>query len=80
MREYDEQKKLIKVQCNVCKKEFKLAEGIIKEGCFHVDYTWGYFSSRDGIHHQFDLCEKCYDRLVGAFSIPVSETENTELI
>ena len=80
MREYDEQKNIKKVLCNVCKKELKLEQGIVKEGCFHVDYTWGYFSSRDGMQHQFDLCEKCYDRFAMSFQIPVTETENTELI
>lgn len=80
MREYDEQKELIKVQCNVCRKEFKLEQGILREGCFQADFAWGYFSSRDGLQHQFDLCEECYDRFVGIFQIPVTEKENTELI
>lgn len=80
MREYDEQKELINAQCNVCRKEFRLEQGIIKEGCFQADYTWGYFSSRDGMQHQFDLCEECYERFIKSFSIPVTETENTELI
>ena len=80
MREYDEQNQLIKMKCNTCTKEIKLEEQIIKEGCFSVDHSWGYFSSRDGIRHQFDLCEECYDKLVKGFSIPVTETENTEMI
>lgn len=80
MREYNEQKQLIKMYCNCCKKEIQLEEGIIKEGCFSVDHSWGYFSSRDGIRHQFDLCESCYDKLVKEFAIPVTETENTEMI
>ena len=80
MREYDEQKNLTKVLCNVCKKELKVEQGIVKEGCFHANYTWGYFSTRDGMQHQFDLCEECYDRFATSFQIPVTETENTELI
>lgn len=80
MREYDEQKELVKVQCNVCKKEFELENGILKEGCFQVDFAWGYFSSRDGMQHRFDLCEECYDRFVSTFQIPIEEKENTELI
>ena len=80
MREYDAQKQLIRVQCNVCKKEMNLEQGIIKEGCFAADYSWGYFSNRDGVRHQFDLCEKCYDRFLSGFTIPVAETENAELI
>ena len=80
MREYDEQKRMINVQCNGCKKELRLEQGVVKEGCFHADYSWGYFSSRDGMRHQFDLCEECYNRFVEAFSIPLTEKENTELI
>lgn len=80
MREYDEQNEPVRVQCNACKKELKLEQGILKEGCFHVDFAWGYFSSRDGMQHRFDLCEECYDRFVGSFQIPVTELENTELI
>lgn len=80
MRKYDAQNHLEKVQCNICKKELKLEDGIVKEGCFHADYTWGYFSSRDGVQHQFDLCEECYAGFIKGFSIPVTELENTELI
>lgn len=80
MREYDEQKNLKKVLCNVCNKELNVEQGILKEGCFHADYTWGYFSTRDGMRHQFDLCEECYDRFALSFQIPVTETEKTELI
>lgn len=80
MREYNEQNELVKLQCNVCTREIKLEQGIVKEGCFQGDYSWGYFSSRDGIRHQFDLCEECYDRFVKSFTIPVEESENTELI
>ena len=80
MREYNEQNQLVKMKCNVCTKEIKLEQGIIKAGCLSVDNSWGYFSSRDGMRHQFDLCEKCYDKLVKEFTIPVTETENTEMI
>ena len=80
MREYDEQKKLIKVQCNVCKKEFKLEDGILKEGCFQADFSWGYFSSRDGMHHRFDLCENCYDKMVEGFEVPIVIEEKSEAL
>lgn len=80
MREYNEQKQLVKLTCNICTKEIKVEQEIIKEGCFGVDHSWGYFSSRDGVRHQFDLCESCYDKLVKGFTIPVTEIENTEMI
>lgn len=80
MRKYNEQNQLISMQCNCCKKELRLEEGIVKEGCFSVDYTWGYFSNKDGMCHKFDLCEACYDRFIKELSIPVTEIENNELL
>ena len=80
MKEYNEQKQLVKMKCNICTKEIELEQDIVKEGCFSVNYSWGYFSSRDGMRHQFDLCETCYDKLVKEFTIPVTETENTEML
>jgi len=80
MRKYNEQNQLISMQCNYCKKELKLEEGIVKEGSFSVDYTWGYFSNKDGLCHKLDLCEDCYDRFIKELGIPVTEIENNELL
>lgn len=68
-----------KVICNQCKKELKSEKDFLREGCFTVDYTFGYFSRKDGTRHRFDLCEDCYDKMVGQFAIPVEEDEETEL-
>ncbi len=38
------------------------------------------FSEKDGEVHHFDLCESCYDELVGGFRIPVDVEEQTELL
>ena len=54
--------------------------GIRKEGICSVDTDWGYFSGKDGERHQFDLCEECYDLLVGRFCIPVEISQQTELL
>ena len=80
MRKYDEQGRLTGMQCNCCKKELQIESGIVREGCFSVDYTWGYFSNKDGMCHKLDLCEACYDRFVKELAIPVTETENSELL
>ena len=80
MREYDERKELIKVQCNVCSKNFKLEQGILKGGCFQADFAWGYFSSMDGENHSFDLCEDCYRKMIQKFAVPVHVEEVTELL
>lgn len=80
MRIYNEQKQLTNMICNCCKKELKLENGIVREGCFSVDYTWGYFSNKDGMCHKLDLCEACYDNLIKQMAIPVTEVENSELL
>ncbi len=80
MRKYSEQKQLIRMQCNCCQKELRVEQGIVKEGSFSIDYTWGYFSTKDGTHHQFDLCEICYDRFVNELTLPITEFENNELL
>ena len=42
--------------------------------------NWGYFSRYDGERHACDLCEACYERLIGSFRIPVETEEETELL
>ncbi len=81
MRKYmDEGKtRLGKVRCNQCGRGLRLESGMIKEGCFHGETVFGYFSRRDGIRHSFDLCEDCYDALIRGFAVPVEETEEKEL-
>lgn len=82
MRKYDKshEKKLTQVICNQCGKELKCENGYLKEGCFTADYVFGYFSTKDGTKHHFDLCEECYDRLVAEFAVPVEETSERELL
>ena len=59
MRKYREKEQLelqlAKVVCNQCGKELIVEEGIIKEGCFSVDYQFDYFSNKDGYIYSFDL-------------------------
>ena len=82
MRRYEEEQniKLMRVVCNQCKRELKIENGYLKEGCYTADYVFGYFSKKDGTRHQFDLCEKCYDRMIENFQIPVDESEAKELL
>lgn len=47
MRKYqDNNTQLVTVICNRCKKELKVENGILKEGCFEVSHAFGYFSER----------------------------------
>lgn len=81
MRKYKDEYKqeLTEVVCNKCGRQLKVENGIVKEGCFTGNKVFGYFSQKDGIRQEFDLCETCYDAITETFSIPVSETEENEL-
>ena len=69
-----------KVFCNQCGKELLIEEGIIKEGCFSVDYEFDYFSNKDGYIYSFDLCEMCFDQMISKFKNPVQITETKEFL
>lgn len=68
------------VTCNKCGRQMRVENGILKEGCFTADFVFGYFSNRDGMRQQFDLCEDCYDSVVGTFLLPAVQEEATELL
>lgn len=80
MRQYNEKQQLEKVICNNCKKQLKVENGILKEGHFEGNQTFGYFSGKDGMTHRFDLCEACYDKIAAGFLIPVEELEEKEIL
>ncbi len=82
MRKYQDgqEKILTHVLCNHCGRELKVENGYLKEGCFTADTVFGYFSKKDGKHYHFDLCEECYDKLIGQFAVPVEVSEETELL
>lgn len=72
MRQYQikETKEVNKIVCNKCGREIPVVNGRAEEGVFSVDYTWGYFSEKDGEKHSFDLCETCYDEILHSFTVP----------
>ena len=80
MRKYGKTGKLETVICNMCGKKIVVKDGIVREGAAAFDHAWDYFSEKDGEVHHFDLCESCYDELVGGFRIPVDVKEQTELL
>lgn len=64
------QKEVSKIICNQCGKEIPVVNGQEQEGVFSMEYTWGYFSEKDGETHAFDLCEECYDAMLKGFRVP----------
>ena len=80
MKKYNKNGRLESVICNNCGKKLAVELGIIREGAMSVDHVWDYFSEKDGQIHHFDLCEECYDILIGEFKIPVDIEEQVELL
>lgn len=82
MRKYTklEENRLQEVACNKCGKKMKVENGFLKEGCFHGENVFGYFSTRDGMKHSWDMCEACYDQMVQDFAIPAEETQELEYL
>ncbi len=68
-------KETSKIICNQCGKEIPVVAGQEQEGVFSIEYTWGYFSEKDGEKHRFDLCEECYDAMLKGFRVPAEIQE-----
>lgn len=81
MRFYkDKEKKILeKVLCNCCGRALSLSGGHVTEGVLHVHKEWGFFSDKDLLCHEFDLCEQCYDKITAGFTLPVTEREILEI-
>jgi uncharacterized OB-fold protein len=62
---YNENGKLTGIACNCCGKIVLLEQDILKNDFASFRKEWGYFSGKDGVVHSFELCEECYDRIVG---------------
>ncbi len=82
MRAYSEAKEavLISAVCNCCGRELLVENGILKEESIECKHTFGYFSGKDGQTEEFDLCEPCYDKIIGKFKIPVKGRTESELL
>ena len=61
-------------------KKITIKNEMIQEGMFHGEILWGYFSNKDTEHHEFDLCEACYDRITADFVIPLTVKKEKELL
>ncbi len=81
MRFYkDKEKKMLeKVLCNCCGRELQMTGRHVAEGVLHVSKDWGFFSEKDLVRHEFDMCESCYDKMISEFQLPVTEREVLEV-
>lgn len=76
----NENTKKLEVTCNCCGKKIKTSKGVMLEGVLSLYVDWGYFSEKDGEVHKLDICEKCYDKWVAAFKIPIDVVSKNEML
>lgn len=69
-----------KIRCNMCGKYLKQEKDIVVEDYVKVCKPWGYFSEKDGITHEFVMCEKCFDDLEKKFVVPIKKYDTKEMI
>ncbi|MGN0299112.1 MAG: hypothetical protein ACI4C1_08045 [Lachnospiraceae bacterium] len=79
MKLYNEKKELMRIVCNCCGAEYNASHNFVKADFLSVRKTWGYFSSKDGLTQEFDLCEDCFEKITQSWKIPVQEWEETEI-
>lgn len=65
-----------KVYCNQCGQAIDKK----REDFLEINKSWGYFSNKDLENHKFCVCEKCYDKIVKCFKIPVDIKNNIEAL
>lgn len=76
----DNNKKPLEVRCNQCGRNISSQRDVLQEDVLHIEKNWGYFSEKDGVKHRWILCERCYDKLIQGFAIPIEESDITELL
>jgi hypothetical protein len=70
-----------KIYCNCCGKVICMLSEKDHTSFLTVEKEWGYFSDKkDGRIHRMDICESCYEKMVGKFVIPPEEEQVTEFV
>ena len=72
--------KVSELLCNCCGRSITRDNDIMKEDVFTGVKEWGYFSNRDMEVHKFNICEKCYEEIIGSFKVPVHVFNKTEVL
>lgn len=65
--------------CNKCGQPIGNKE-LPKTDYLRVRKEWGYFSKKDLVIHEFNLCENCYDKMIENFTIAPQVLKKNEVI
>ncbi|WP_054743547.1 hypothetical protein [Cellulosilyticum ruminicola] len=63
------------IYCNCCGKPIikTTLKGVTMD-YLHIEKEWGYFSNKDLTRQKFNVCERCFDKWISTFEIPVEES------
>ncbi len=72
----------MKVYCNCCGKEILMKENtqIALEDYVRIEKSWGYFSNKDGIRQEMNVCESCFHTWLNSFALAPKEVQELELL
>lgn len=61
-----EPKKIVdKILCDCCGESCTITEPVVEHEYAELIATWGYFSDQDGTQFNIDLCENCFNDVLG---------------
>lgn len=67
------------IYCNCCGRLLLQKNGILTEDVYHLKKDWGYFSDKDGVSQEADICEKCLSEWMNSFRYAPESRERIEL-
>lgn len=67
MKTYKEEiKKVVdQILCDCCGESCSITEPVVEHEYAELIATWGYFSDQDGTQFNIDLCENCFNDVLG---------------
>ena len=69
------------IYCNCCGGEICTEQKKEVTSFLTINKEWGYFSQgKDGVRHNMDICETCYDKFVQSFAIQPEIKQITEYL
>lgn len=61
-----EPKKVVdEILCDCCGESCSITEPVVEHEYAELTATWGYFSDQDGSQFNIDLCENCFNDVLG---------------
>ncbi len=58
-------KVLDQIHCDICGESCTTTEPCIEHEYAKLEATWGYFSNQDGNQYDIEMCENCFNELLG---------------